>query len=86
MEGAMNLELSGNGKHTGQRLRHDLQQADTSYLRRRGVIGWRNNESEERPRRQTLAGTRRRGNHRPEEIGAVHKLRSYSPKMKIQIL
>jgi uncharacterized membrane protein len=36
----MNLELSGNGKHTAQRLRHDLQQQDTSDLRRRrGVIG-----------------------------------------------
>jgi hypothetical protein len=29
---------------------------------------------------KTVAGARRRGNHRSEKIAAVHKLRSYSPK------
>ena len=36
---AMNLELSRNGKLTPQELRQQLQQGETSDLRRRGVIG-----------------------------------------------
>lgn len=36
----MNLEITRNGKLTPQQLRHELQQGDTSDLRRRrGVIG-----------------------------------------------
>jgi hypothetical protein len=35
----MNLELSRNGKLTPQQLRQQLQQGETSDLRRRGVIG-----------------------------------------------